>query len=188
MTVAVPRIAIAVLLCLPLGQAIAQKGVPYGTSKPSPQAGYSDRVSGFASLAVSDSAINASWSPGSPTSLRVNQQAVSSARALKDAAASHTMRMLVTAYCPCKTCCGPDARGITASGATVKANGGRFVAADPRLFDFGDKVSVPGYHGGMAVPVLDTGGDIKGRRLDVYFPTHAQAKRWGARWVTVEVH
>jgi 3D (Asp-Asp-Asp) domain-containing protein len=94
--------------------------------------------------------------------------------------------MEVTAYCPCKRCCGPRAQGLTASGRPVSVNGGRFVAAD-RSLSFNTKLLVPGYADGQAVPVLDRGGAIKGNKLDVYFPTHEQAKQWGRRWVQVTV-
>src|SRR4051794_33111968 len=39
--------------------------------------------------------------------------------------ASHTMRMEVTAYCPCVKCCGPKAQGVTASGKLITHNGGK---------------------------------------------------------------
>jgi 3D (Asp-Asp-Asp) domain-containing protein len=94
--------------------------------------------------------------------------------------------MTVTAYCPCRKCCGPAARGVTASGEPVSHNRGRFVAAD-RSIPFGTRISIPGYHGGIAVPVTDRGGAITGRRLDVYFPTHAAARAWGVRRVVVKI-
>ena len=96
--------------------------------------------------------------------------------------------MRVTAYCPCAKCCGRNANGVTASGKRVAANGSRFVAADTRLLPFLTKVSIPGYSGGTPVPVLDTGGEIKGRRLDVFFSSHGLAQKWGSRWVSVRVH
>ncbi len=99
----------------------------------------------------------------------------------------HRVWMTVTAYCPCTKCCGRQAKGITASGASVRANGSKFVAADTRLLPFGTKVSVPGYNGGTAVPVLDTGSKIKGHRLDVYFSSHQKAMSWGSRYVQVTV-
>ena len=95
--------------------------------------------------------------------------------------------MEVTAYCPCTKCCGEQAAGITASGKTVRHNDGRFVAADTRLLPFGTELSIPGYHGGQAVPVLDRGGAIKGNRLDVYFPTHQEALNWGRQRLAVTV-
>jgi 3D (Asp-Asp-Asp) domain-containing protein len=91
---------------------------------------------------------------------------------------STTRTMTVTAYCPCAKCCGRYADGITASGQPVTANRGRFVAAD-RSLPFGTLVSVPGYNEGRPVPVLDRGGAIRGNHLDVFFPTHAEALRWG---------
>ena len=95
--------------------------------------------------------------------------------------------MEVTAYCPCKKCCGPKARGITASGKRVNHNDGLFVAADTSLFDFHTRLKIPGYANGRAVPVLDRGGAIKGNKLDVFFPTHAEALRWGRQMIAVTV-
>jgi|GEM_PF-2557461 len=96
----------------------------------------------------------------------------------QEAAKSREVTMVVTAYCPCKQCCGPNARGITASGKPVTANGGKFVAAD-RSVKFGTMIQVPCYAGDAPVPVLDRGGAIKGNRLDAYFPDHSEARRWG---------
>lgn len=95
-------------------------------------------------------------------------------------------RMRVTAYCPCPKCCGRWADGVTTSGRPVTANGGRFVAADKAL-PLGTLLVVPGYADGKPVPVLDRGGAIRGRRLDVFFPTHQQARRWGVRWLDVAI-
>jgi len=96
------------------------------------------------------------------------------------------VRMRVTAYCPCDICCGPKAQGITASGHTVAADHGRFVAADPVLA-FGTRLVVPGYNGGRPVRVLDRGGAIKGRSLDVYFDDHETAREWGVRYLAVAI-
>lgn len=100
---------------------------------------------------------------------------------------ARVIRMRVTAYSPDERSCGKFADGITASGRPVTANGGRLVAADTRLLPFGTMVSVPGYGGGRPVPVLDRGGAIKGRRLDVLYATHERAMQWGVRWLDVTV-
>ena len=97
------------------------------------------------------------------------------------------IRMEVTGYCACTKCCGPDAHGVTASGRRVSYNGGRFVAADTRVLPFGTKLQIPGYAGDRAVEVIDRGGAIKGRKLDLFFATHAEALEWGRQWVTVTV-
>jgi len=98
-----------------------------------------------------------------------------------------TLRMLVTAYSPDARSCGKWADGITASGYSVWTNGMKLVAADTRLLPFGSIISVPGYNGGDPVPVLDRGGAIKGRRLDVLYPTHEIARQWGAQRLNVTV-
>ena len=97
-----------------------------------------------------------------------------------------TVVMEVTAYCPCKQCCGRQGRGITASGKKVTYSKA-FVAADTDLLPFHTRLSIPGYAKGKPVPVLDRGGDIVGKRLDVYFPTHAQAEKWGRKKLPVTV-
>jgi len=94
--------------------------------------------------------------------------------------------MIVTAYCPCQTCCGPNAKGITASGQPVTAHRGQFVAAD-RSIPFGTRISVPGYAGGRAVPVIDRGGAITGNKLDVFFPNHQAARAWGRKTLVVKI-
>jgi len=98
-----------------------------------------------------------------------------------------TMIMEVTAYCPCARCCGPRAQGLTASGRRVSFNGGRFVAADTRLLRFNTKLLIPGYADGSPVQVVDRGGAIKGNKLDVFFPTHEEARRWGRQKLLVTV-
>ena len=98
-----------------------------------------------------------------------------------------SLRMRVTAYSPDKRSCGPYADGITASGYSVRTNGGDLVAADTRLLPFGSLLAIPGYARGEVVPVLDRGSAITGSRLDVLFPSHEEAMAWGVRMLEVEV-
>ena len=84
-------------------------------------------------------------------------------------------RVVVTGYCSCPLCCGSNANGVTASG--TKAQLGT-VAADPSVVPFGTQLNVPGYGDGV---VEDTGARVKGYHIDVWFPTHAEAKAWGSR-------
>ncbi len=100
---------------------------------------------------------------------------------------ARTLRMLVTAYSPDEQSCGIFADGITASGYSVYTNGMKLVAADTRLLPFGTIITVPGYNSGRPVPVLDRGGKIKGRRLDVLYPTHQRALQWGTQSLEVTV-
>jgi 3D (Asp-Asp-Asp) domain-containing protein len=110
-----------------------------------------------------------------------------SASALPAVAGQKKVWVLVTAYCGCSKCCGPKARGLTASGRSISYNSGRFVAADTKIFKFDTQLQIPGYAGGEPVEVIDRGGAIKGYHIDVFFPTHEEAKAWGKRWMAVTV-
>ena len=86
----------------------------------------------------------------------------------------------VTAYCPCSICCGKYANGITAVGTTAVP--GKTIATDAK-FAFGTKLKI----NGNIYTVEDRGGAIKGNRIDIYMNTHAEALRWGVRYLPVEV-
>lgn len=100
---------------------------------------------------------------------------------------ARTIWMTVTAYSPDHRSCGIWADGVTASNKSVWTNGMKLIAADTRLLPFGTLLSVPGYDGGSIVPVLDRGGAIKGKRLDVLYPTHEIALQWGVQRLPVTV-
>ncbi|MEM7629415.1 MAG: 3D domain-containing protein [Planctomycetota bacterium] len=101
--------------------------------------------------------------------------------------AARTIMLRVTAYSPDERSCGIFADGQTATLHSVWTNGFQLVAADTRLLPFGSLLTVPGYADDKIVPVLDRGGAIKGHRLDVLFPTHREAMKWGVRDVPVIV-
>lgn len=88
--------------------------------------------------------------------------------------------VVVTAYCPCDKCCGRFADGQTASG--IPADGKIIAAA--KWVPFNTVIRVPGYGTGS---VQDRGRAIQGDRLDVLYKTHAEAKRFGRRRLTVSV-
>jgi len=78
-----------------------------------------------------------------------------------------------------------DSGSITAAGYNIRANPNmKLIAVDPRVIPLGSKVWVEGY--GVAI-AGDTGGDIKGYRIDVLLPTKAQALQWGRRTVKIIV-
>jgi 3D (Asp-Asp-Asp) domain-containing protein len=96
-----------------------------------------------------------------------------------------TVRMRVTAYCPCPLCCGPLAQGRTANGRVIRP-GDRFVAA-PKKYSFGTEIIVPHYNGNKAIKVLDRGSAITGNHLDLFFPSHTKAAKWGVKYLNVKV-
>ena len=72
--------------------------------------------------------------------------------------------------------------GRTATGIPV---GWGVAAVDPRVIPLGTHIWVPGY--GEAV-AADVGGAIIGTRVDLWFPTVAQARAWGLRTLTIAIH
>lgn len=118
--------------------------------------------------------------------------------ASRDTPAEVTME--VTGYCKCGACCGwkrnwylrpviasgpskgkPKKVGVTASGTRARPG---TIAADTSLYPFGTILHVPGYGYGR---VEDRGGDITGKRLDLYFRSHREAETWGRRRLRVRV-
>jgi len=97
------------------------------------------------------------------------------------------MTMEVTGYSPDARSCGDSADGLTATMHAVETNAFALVAADPTVLGYGSLVSVPGYDEDRIVPVLDCGGAIKGRKLDLLFATHERARQWGRQQVRVTV-
>jgi 3D (Asp-Asp-Asp) domain-containing protein len=82
---------------------------------------------------------------------------------------------VATAYC---------LKGRTASGVFTRPG---VIAADPRVLPLGTKVHIEagGYSG--IYTVLDTGGMIKGNRIDIYIPTYTEAMLFGRRTIKVKI-
>ena len=75
-------------------------------------------------------------------------------------------------------------RGKTASGRMVSRG---LIAADPRVLPLGSRVRLdhPGYSGEYIV--ADTGGMIRGKRIDIWTPSSSEAMRFGRRNVKLTV-
>ena len=80
-----------------------------------------------------------------------------------------------TAYC---------LKGKTAMGHGVRRG---IIAADPRVLRLGSRVilNAGGYTGQYIVS--DTGGAVKGKEIDIWVPSCAEARRFGRRTVTVSL-
>lgn len=75
--------------------------------------------------------------------------------------------------------------GVTYSGLKVMRDHTSLstIAADPNVFPLGTVLYIPGYGYGV---VADTGGAIKGNRIDLYFETKDQVyKEWGKKTLNV---
>jgi len=75
-------------------------------------------------------------------------------------------------------------RGRTASGRAV-ARG--VIAADPRFLPIGTRVRVDAGQWSGEYIVADTGGSVRGRRIDIWTPTAHEAMRFGRRLVKLTV-
>ena len=82
------------------------------------------------------------------------------------------MTVYATGYC---------LRGTTATGLPV---GPGVVAVDPTVIPLGTRMTIPGYGEGVAA---DTGGAIKGARIDVWLASCTEAAGFG-RTVTITFH
>lgn len=75
--------------------------------------------------------------------------------------------------------------GITAYGIDLRSNPEeKVIAVDPTVIPLGTKVWVEGYGEAIAG---DTGGAIKGNRIDVFIPTYDGAIEWGRQEITLKI-
>lgn len=96
----------------------------------------------------------------------------------------------LTAYCSCEKCCGKwalnrpkDENGkdivYGSTGAILVA--GTSIAVDPSVIPYGSQVEINGH----TYIAHDTGGAIKGNRIDVYFDSHQDALNFGVQYAEV---
>jgi len=79
------------------------------------------------------------------------------------------------------------ARAAEPTAAGTEAHEGT-VAADPAVLPMGTRIRISGstgYDGNYLV--TDTGAAVKGRHIDLYLPSRAEAKQFGMQKVRVEI-
>ena len=92
-----------------------------------------------------------------------------------DLTSLNTSDFHATAYC---------LKGRTATGETIRQG---FVAADPRVLPLGTLVHIQAGRYTGVYKVADTGGAIKGRKIDIYVPSYQEAKSFGRQTIKVKV-
>lgn len=92
--------------------------------------------------------------------------------------AKHLGTFRITHYCSCYYCCGGWG-SATASGVTATV--GRTIAVDPSVIPLGSKVIINGY----LYIAEDTGGAIKGKKIDIYVQDHQTALNKGVYYAEV---
>lgn len=104
-----------------------------------------------------------------------NSAPASSAQSGKEMQVSATA---YTAYCA-------GCSGVTATGIDLRSNPNqKVIAVDPTVIPLGSTVWVEGY--GTAI-AGDTGGAIKGNKIDVFIPSRDAALQWGRKTVTIKI-
>lgn len=133
--------------------------------------------------AVQEDAENQEAQPEQPAKEEAPVQAepVQEENASEPDTAANELSVRSTGYtASCEGC-----SGITATGVDLKANPDAMViAVDPTVIPLGSKVYVEGY--GYAT-AADTGGAIKGNKIDLFFANEEDAVNWGVKQVNVKV-
>ena len=96
----------------------------------------------------------------------------------------------LTAYCSCSKCCGKWAynRPVDENGNEIvygsigeRLVAGTSIAVDPKVIPYGSEVIINGH----TYIAHDTGGAIKGNRIDVYFDDHQEARNFAVQYAEV---
>jgi 3D (Asp-Asp-Asp) domain-containing protein len=111
---------------------------------------------------------------------RVAMEAAENAKLTEAVVAEETFVVAPTSY----VATAYSLRGRTASGVPVSKG---VIAADPRVLPLGSRVKLEaGSYSGEYV-VADTGGMVRGKRIDIWTPTSREAMRFGRRTVKLTV-
>jgi 3D (Asp-Asp-Asp) domain-containing protein len=115
----------------------------------------------------------ASIPPAQTTAAQAASASVTTAANPAAPAAGTTLVVTATGY---------SLAGRTSTGLST---GWGVVAVDPSVIPLGTRLTIPGYGEGVAA---DTGGDVHGSTIDLWFPTSAEAAAWGRRTVSISLH
>jgi uncharacterized protein YabE (DUF348 family) len=100
----------------------------------------------------------------------------------KQMPAGESFEVVATAY---TALCDSGCTGITATGINLLKNPDmKVIAVDPRVIPLGTRVFVEGY--GYAI-AGDTGGAIKGYKIDLYVKTKDEARKFGRKKVKITI-
>lgn len=128
-----------------------------------------------------------SWNNLKNDNIKVKQtlklkKSATKAKAKKASKKYKTLTVNASAYTAnCKGC-----SGVTATGLNLKKNPKvKAISVDPKVIPLGTKVHVEGYGEAIAA---DTGGAIKGNKIDVFYSSKTKALNWGRKTVKVKVY
>ncbi len=115
------------------------------------------------------------------TEPKIEKQANTANEESSEDQTGETISVSATAYtAECDGC-----SGVTATGIDLLENPNmKVIAVDPSVIPLGTRVHVEGYGEAIAG---DTGGAIKGNKIDIHVPTKDEAYDWGVRTVDVTI-
>jgi 3D (Asp-Asp-Asp) domain-containing protein len=155
-----------------VSQEAGQKGVAAETSNPGADARQTDRPAeaGEAVISSDEDGTEAAAANSTPAAVENRKPEASETEA-----SSPAVSFTATAY---------SLSGRTASGRAVRRG---VIAADRRVLPIGTRVRLEaGTYSGEYV-VADTGGAVRGRKIDIWVPSTSEAMRFGRRPVKLTV-
>ncbi|MGI8386429.1 LysM peptidoglycan-binding domain-containing protein [Robertmurraya sp. P23] len=113
--------------------------------------------------------------------INTTKTAITENSMMPEAQESKEIIVEATAYtASCEGC-----SGITSTGINLKENpSAKIISVDPTIIPLGSKVYVEGYGEAIAG---DTGGAIKGNRIDVFIPSQQDAINFGVKQLKVTI-
>lgn len=113
--------------------------------------------------------------------LKKNKAPVTTVSRSNNSSTGKTFHVTATAYTAYCTGCS----GTTAIGIDLRKNPSlKVIAVDPRIIPLGTKVWVEGYGNAIAG---DTGGAIKGHKIDLFMADRSDALRFGRKTIQVKI-
>ncbi|WP_019413778.1 LysM peptidoglycan-binding and 3D domain-containing protein [Paenisporosarcina sp. TG20] len=126
--------------------------------------------------------LNGQASAGNTATTSTNSSTAAT-RTTAVSAPSKAKEMTVTATAYTAFCTGCS--GITYTGIDLRSNPNqKVIAVDPSVIPLGSRVWVEGYGEAIAG---DTGGAIKGNKIDVFIPSRQEALNWGRKTVNIKI-
>lgn len=113
--------------------------------------------------------------------LKMNNKTAKENTSTKDSNVWKVLNVEATGYANVEECCYPYYDGKTATGRNANLPG---VAVDPKVIPYGKWVKIDGLGTFLAD---DTGGVIKGNRIDIRFSCIEEAKEWGRQNIQVQI-
>jgi len=155
-----------------VSQEAGQKGVAAETKNPGADARQTDRPAEAGDVLISSDEDGTEAAAANSTSAAIDNR---KPEAAETAASTPAVTYTATAYA---------LRGRTASGGYVRRG---VIAADRRVLPIGTRVRLEaGSYSGEYV-VADTGGLVRGRKIDIWVPSTSEAMRFGRRPVKLTV-